>query len=242
MSRALVVCRAQAAPDLGGYLVYPVYADPCVALRLERLSAFQDGNVRWAATPIAGLVAARDDVHVEVRHLLEAGDAVVLVQRQAVRLVGPYKRVGNAAHGPKDGRSFIIGKVEQRRRVPPWNDEHLPDLELAPVHDGQRVLCLLDDTLLLAPFDHLAEVAGVLPRQLKRYEISPSFVPEYRVPRHVGRTTAPRLSPRTHGPGAMTGCLPGRVLTNPLDHPPGPLPGEEGYAKRYLRDTSDTPR
>ena len=92
---------------------------------------------------------------------LTGDDPVVLDQVEPVGVVSAEKGIGNAAYRMYHCLSLLISQVEQRRGVALGDDVDLAQLVLLPVHHGERQARLLNDTLLRAPDDNLAHVAGI---------------------------------------------------------------------------------
>ena len=61
---------------------------------------------------------------------------------------------------------LFIGQIEERWRVPPRNHVDLTQFKLLPVHECERLISLLDDTLVLATGDDFAEEARIIWRRL----------------------------------------------------------------------------
>ena len=99
-------------------------------------------------------------MHVKVRDFLQAGDAVVIVQRQTVGSVRPDQSGGDAAHGVHQCGGFVVCQVEDGGGVPAGDDETLPKLKLAYVDDCQRQFGLFHESFIQASGYQFAEYAG----------------------------------------------------------------------------------
>ena len=135
--------RAVVSLDQSGDLFRPLPGDDCFSDRL-RGTRLECGDVWWTGPPTTRL-PARDDVNVEVRHLLQTGHAVILVNRDAIWIERSCQGAGGAPHLVHDFYGFSIGQIQDRRRMPARNDEKLADFELSWVDERERSVGRIDD-------------------------------------------------------------------------------------------------
>ena len=80
--------------------------------------ALECRDVRRSKSPIA-VRSPRDDVQVEMRDLLAAGDAIVLIEEHSVRIEGTDQRARGTLRRRHYRRAFVTAQIEQRRRMAP---------------------------------------------------------------------------------------------------------------------------
>ena len=103
-----------------------------------------------------------DDVHVEVWCVLSCNDTVILNEIQAFRIVRSDESVGHPSHGPHDGDCLVVRQIKESWGVTSGDDVDLPMLKLLPVDRCHSLLGLLDDPLVLASGNCLAQETWVV--------------------------------------------------------------------------------
>lgn len=104
----------------------------------------------------AVVVIAGHDVHMNVRNLVTRPDAVVLVDRQAVRLEGPGHGQRRAPRIPHDRRRLLVREVKQRRRVALADNQQPPQVLASRRDEGQREIGFQHDSATNATLGFVA--------------------------------------------------------------------------------------
>ena len=131
--------------------------------------AFDLRKVRWSKSPIT-LRSSGDDVQVEMRNLLAATDAVVLIQEYSVWIKGVDQSTRGTLRRRNHGSPFVDAQIEQRGYMPPRDDDALSDLVLTSVQHRHRQRMLFDDgPLFRVTAEYSTEVTVSVSRQQERH-------------------------------------------------------------------------
>ena len=128
----------------------------------RRFFPFEYRNVWRPVSPIAAHSSPGDDVHVEVWCVLSCNDTVILNEIQAFRIVRSDESVGHPSHGPHDGDCLVVRQIKESWGVTSGDDVDLPMLKLLPVDHCHSLLGLLDDSLVLASGNCLAQETWIV--------------------------------------------------------------------------------
>jgi hypothetical protein len=75
-----------------------------------------------------------------VRHFLEAGDAVVLVDEEAIGPICAHQCLRHRSGFDRERGGFVVGQIQERRHVPKREDHEVSYLVLARHYDRQSVV------------------------------------------------------------------------------------------------------
>jgi len=120
-----------------------------ISARIVRRAPLTPGAIeccelRRPYAPIAPLLP-RHDMEMEVRRFLSAINAVVLKRKYSERPIRLDERLCDSLGRDQNGRTFLIGKIEQRRDMPTRDDATLAHFELPRIDHGERMFACIDD-------------------------------------------------------------------------------------------------
>ena len=97
----------------------------------------RDRDVGGTASP-AAVPSARHDMHVIVRNLLQADDAVVLINGDSLRRESLHHGAGYTLSSLHNRGAFLLRKIQERGGVTPGHNQHMARFELPPVQKSSR--------------------------------------------------------------------------------------------------------
>ena len=152
--------------NLRSNLILTFEADGNIMRRPSRFFPLECRDMWRPVTPVAAHPATGDDVHVEVRGVLSCYDSVILNEIQSFRIVRSDESVGHPSHGPYDSDCLFVRQIKESWGVTSGDDVDLAMLKLFPVDHCQSLLGLLDDPLVLASGNCLAQEAWIAKSRL----------------------------------------------------------------------------
>ena len=100
--------------------------------------------MRWSTPPVARL-SPRNNVNVKMRHLLQAGHAVILIDRNTIRIESFNKRFRCSSDRLHNFTGLIIRQIQYRRRMTARDNEKLSDFKLPGIEQRKRLFCRIDN-------------------------------------------------------------------------------------------------